>query len=120
MNKYKYKHIIDGNISTCDLIHPLNDSKTKNLRDKTEYIKQFQKDVNCQIKEISNGDNNLFSFNIDNQDYNIFIEHTDGGGRDISFNKPYQKVLIPFATKSFANLIRQNKNVLVIEICIMN
>lgn len=115
MHKYKYLHIIDGNISTCDLIHPLNDSKTINLRNKIEYINQFKKDVNCQIKEISHGANNLFSFNIGDHDYNVFIEHTDGGGRDISFNKPYQKVLIPFATKSFANLISDGKNVLVIN-----
>ena len=115
MNKYKYIHIINGIIQQCDSIHPLNDRKKINLRDKTRYINQFKKDVNCKITEISNGDNNLFSFCINNQDYNIFIEHTDAGGRDISFNKPYQKVLIPFATKSFANLISNRKNVLVVD-----
>lgn len=115
MSKYRYIHIIDGNIQQCDSIHPLNDRKKIDLRDKTKYINQFKKDVNCEIAEISNGDNNLFSFWIDKQDYNIFIEHTDAGGRDISFNKPYQKVLIPFATNSFANLISKRKNVLVVD-----
>ena len=117
MSKYKYKyiHIIDGNIQQCDSIHPLNDCKKIDLRDKTKYINQFKKDVNVEITEISNGHNNLFSFCINNQDYNIFIEHTDGGGRDISHNKLFQKVSIPFATKSFANLISNRKNALVVD-----
>lgn len=116
MPKYKHLHIIDKVINTSYLLHPLNDKNKNNLRNKEFFINRFQKDVPCakEFKDISDN-NNLFSFNIKNEQFNIFIEHTDAGGRDISFNKPYQKVGIPFAQKTFRSLIKRMDKVLVVD-----
>ena len=114
----KYIHIIANQIKECDRIHPFNDKKINNLYNKIFFANQLKKDYKIvdEIKDISQGNNRLFEFTIKNEKYNIFIEHCDGGGRDISFGKMSKKVAIPYHIKSFKEMIKNQKQVLVINL----
>jgi hypothetical protein len=133
MSKHPYIHIINEKISQSNKLHPFNDKKITKLTDKTRYIECFTKDISNGIvtyllgdddycfKDISKkGKKNLFNFHLPNgQDYNIFVDHPDGGGKDISFNDSSKKVLIPYDNVSFRLLIKEMKNVLVLNIYYM-
>jgi hypothetical protein len=126
---HPYIHLIDNEIKHSSEIHPYNDKTKNDLFDKTPFVECLLKDLtngvakklddddDYQFKDISKGKNNLFSFHLtNNQEYNIFVEHPDGGGKDISFGKNSKKVLIPYSNRAFRNLIKEMKNVLVVNI----
>ncbi len=114
----KYIHIIGNQIKESDKIHPFNDKNVNDLNNKIFFAKKFENDCKSvnEIKDISDGNNRLFEFSIKNEKYNIFLEHCDGGGRDISFNKASKKVAIPYHLKSFKKMIRNHEHILVINL----
>jgi hypothetical protein len=129
MKKFSYIHLIDNEIVKANELHPFNDKSYESLSDKEKYMECFMKDVSdgtakslngdddYGFTDISNGKRNLFNFRLTNgQDYNIYIEHSDGGGRDISFNDPSKKVLIPYSNISFRKMIKDMKNILVVNV----
>jgi hypothetical protein len=126
--KYNYLHIIDGEIKKCKYIHPYNDRNVNNLSDKTCFMKSFMNDISGSDNAVLNGDDDfeftdisenkksLFNFKLNGEFYNTFIEHPDGGGRDVSLNQTSKKVSIPYGNSSFRRLIKDMKNVLVLDI----
>ena len=104
----KYLHIIGNEIKETKQIHPFNDKTKYNLRNKMFFAKKFKEDYKL-IKEfidISNDKKNLFKFQMENEEYNIFLEHCDGGGRDISFGKSSKKIAIPYILNHLKNWLR--------------
>ncbi len=114
----KYIHIIGNQIKESDKIHPFNNRDVNDLNNKSFFAKKFENDCKSVngIKDISNGKNRLFEFSIKNEKYNIFLEHCDGGGRDISFSKTSKKVAIPYHLKSFKKMIKNHEHILVINL----
>lgn len=110
--KDHYIHIIDDVISSSFVIHPLNDSTQNDLKNKQFFLKQFKSDVACakDFVDISNK-NNLYSFKIGSESFNMYIEHTDAGGRETS-----QKVNIPYRQVAFRRLIKNMEKVLVVDL----
>ncbi|MGL4183973.1 MAG: HNH endonuclease [Metamycoplasmataceae bacterium] len=116
----KYFHILDDNIINVGKTHPFNDKNNINLSNKLFYIEELAKDLKLNkdsIKNISEINNknkskqNLFKIDINNYKYNIFIEHTDDGGKEYD-----KKVSLPFNNISFRKLVNDIKNVLVANI----
>ncbi len=107
MTKHKLKewnHIVDGEVQKIFVPHPL-EGKQKN----EEYIKNFVKLIpQTKYQKISK---NLFNLNLSNNvSYDVYIEHCDGGGREI-----HKKVSIP-SSKEFKNKIKNFKSVLLINV----
>ncbi|MBY7703609.1 hypothetical protein JIY74_25370 [Vibrio harveyi] len=110
--KYNYLHIINGEIESMVERHPL-----ENFSDKTKFIDLLKKDLNIDVvDDISDKKKNLFRVYYKDLYYNIFVEMTDGGGKDISYNKTIKKVAIPYHTKAFNKIIENYERVLVINI----
>lgn len=111
----KYIHIIDNVVKETEQIHPFNDKNRHDLNNKSFFAKKFQDDCKLisGIVDISNGQNNLFEFQMGDEKYNIFLEHCDGGGRDISFGKASKKIAIPYHVKAFKQMVQNKKNILV-------
>ncbi|MGL5520152.1 MAG: HNH endonuclease [Metamycoplasmataceae bacterium] len=112
----KYFHILDNKIINIGKTHPFNDKNNINLSNKSFYIEKLIKDLKSNKESIKNiskikSKQNLFAININNYKYNIFIEHTDDGGKEYD-----KKVSIPFQNISFRNLIHDNQNILVANI----
>ncbi len=112
---FKYIDIINGKIDKSDLIHPLNDHKKNNLYDKNFFAKKFENDAKAKIIKHS-VKKNLFIYEINDKFYNVFVEHTDGGGKDITYDKSQKKVVIPFHLSPFRNLIKNYEGCLVVDL----
>lgn len=115
-NKGWYE-IVDNQIQIVDTPHPY-----LSIKDKSIFINKFIDDLNLDKNKVQIIDNRILCFNFNNIDYQVFIEHVDGGGKDttdIKSNKPYnakKKISIPFPNKPFRKLITEFKKVLVINL----
>ena len=111
----KWRHLVGGEIKEISSPHPLED-----LRDKTIFKNQLIKDLRIKeeaVVDISQKKNNLFRVYYKDIFYNIFVEHTDGGGADqrATPSRNNKRVLIT-GTKAFRKLIDNYERVLVIDI----
>lgn len=112
--KYPYLHIIESQVQKDFRPHPFDGIKTKLIFAK--YLSQDLELPISEIDDISNKKENLFRIYYKNLYYNIFIEHPDGGGRDIYHKNTGKKVAIPFHIKAFKKIINDFERVLVINI----
>ncbi|WP_127943059.1 HNH endonuclease signature motif containing protein [Mycoplasma sp. ATU-Cv-703] len=114
MNEIKpYLHIVNNEITNTDK-HPMDGEKKKKVF--VNLLLQDLESVENTINDISEEKENLFRIYYKDSYYNIFIEHPDGGGRDIHHNSTSKKVAIPFHVKAFKKLIENFERVLVINV----
>jgi hypothetical protein len=117
MRKYPYKHIKNGEIQSFEVPHPYDNTKNKTI-----FMQQFVFDLResdfdvSDYTDISNGKNNLFKLKIDKIDYNVFIEHPDGGGADITRNETRKKISIPYNQSAFKKLVDEYERLIVVNI----
>ncbi|MGZ9413245.1 HNH endonuclease [Mycoplasma sp. AC157] len=109
----KYNHIVGNKIENLETIHPL---EGKNNKDKEKFMKilvEFLSKNNNVVKyEKLFESKEIFSLNLNNKKYNIFIEHTDNGGRNNA-----KKIAIT-NNKKFRELIKLREKCLIINVYI--
>lgn len=105
MKHIKYFNIISNRIDQTRQ-HPM-----ENKNDKLEFFNYLKIDLDIKDYETFGKYNNVFKILFNNQYYNIFIEHPDGGGRHFA-----KKIAIPFHILEFRKILQDYEKVLVINI----
>ncbi|MHA0298727.1 HNH endonuclease [Mesomycoplasma ovipneumoniae] len=105
MKNTKHFNIISNDIRET-IQHPM-----ENKKDKLVFFDYLKEDLDIQYYEAIGEYNKFFKILLNNQYYNIYIEHTDGGGRDDA-----KKISIPFNFLEFREILEDYEKVLVINI----
>ncbi|MDW2933488.1 HNH endonuclease [Mesomycoplasma ovipneumoniae] len=108
MKNTKYFNIISNDIKETKQ-HPMEDKE-----DKLVFFNYLKEDLDIKDYQVFGKNNNFFKIWFNNQHYNIFIDHPDGGGRDRDRAK---KIEIPFRRiKPYKKILEDYEKVLVINI----
>ncbi|MHA0315956.1 HNH endonuclease, partial [Mesomycoplasma ovipneumoniae] len=108
MKNTKYFNIISNDIKETKQ-HPMEDKE-----DKLDFFNYLKEDLDIKDYQVFGKNNNFFKIWFNNQHYNIFIDHPDGGGRDRDRAK---KIEIPFRRiKPYKKILEDYEKVLVINI----